>query len=1501
MNCSPKCRKSKHKDLNFSSVLSIGEENAAKVKGQLPRLCSNFALVKDQCGRTALHLAASCGKCDILEWLVTEHAADLNSKDEESGWTSLHRSVFYGHLDCAVRLIQCGADLSSLDKEGLSPLDLIQLDSPVQITSSVQAKVIQSCTSSSNDELTLRAGDIVKDITVIGNKCWNGLLNGKRGYFPRKCVKLLRKDYPLELYTWGSNTNFTLGHRDENTRHTPEILECPLGAANVFIKEVVMCKFHTVFLSDDGRVFTCGHGRGGRLGHGDEDTILEPKQVMGLDDLKCVAIAAAQDHTVVVTEDGSVYTFGLNDSYQLGHSPAPRECLFPKMVLVKSWRGKAIVGAAAGRYHSVFHTQNEVYSCGLNAGQLGHSKGEEHQILPRQISGLADRNVSISKLTCSDAATVCATTKGDIFLLNLYTCRRIISRFADLTHLEVFGGELDMTSPKNSGSFWWRTRHDITKEQWQKTQLTDELVVTALKSRGTVFQWKAGFGSAKECYWQHSRQVTVKDFAFGKQFLIVSDRGEAFTCLPEQTKPSSLKADAKKRTRTSSISQKTSESTLAHSPPLSSSPLRNFTKEKDHSHAPASSSVLSLLAEEESKKDVLRFRLERIPYIHRGLRVFTDNKSRGFAALQISPKEGLKNQPRVSPSMLWRHMTQLLEETSCEDDIHDVEFLVKERAIPAHAFVLSSRSHHCNQLICENKETWPCIADKRMRTIPLRENIDYDTIMNWLRRLYNGDEISDEEVFVEGVAVKGRNGYHCLRKDGNSKEMPPELNKTAVEIKNELDEDVMHPDRVLADLLHLAEANLDTFAAATFDEEEETLPNSSSEDDLDFVDINQGRIIETTTKAPRKGEEDTLSSWAKSMIFSRLNCPDLYDVVIVCEDGTELQCHKCILVAGLDYFRSMWASDWLEASGHCKTIKLPFSADTLEVMLDFLYTGQAGRIRNRADLELLGQVLIVADQLLIYRLKEICEAAISNLITLKNVTQILEFSLLYNANQLRDVCTEFITNNLGYFLEARTLNSLGHEALVETSKAYRSLVKGMPWRIITPSDVHDTFLNESPEPKPGKRRKNARRKKSSKSESEQDAPTSDQPVQDTQAEEGLNVGENGEVFLQQENDKSKSPTIDENAKRDQSTEENATQEHQSPDAQTGYPNGLWYHKNVPESDKPNETARDKTKPAVKLPDDTEEKHDQSPPPKEEVVSKKVFSPEKSAWSSQTSPSPPASSFKDIIEQEKSKAVFDANSVNKVSPSIESCHRTSSELRPQASGALRWTSGSRLSQKQRKRSKSNSVDQSDVEKPDNDAVATAKEHKPTSPAWGGVGKDPVPVNYLRDVMQEEEQRQSGKKPLGVELSPASPRVIASPEKQGSARKKLSWRSQPDFYATAPDFDDQDDVNTGCERFSGLPSSPPNSVWQSTSIASSPPSSPVAFSSILESQEQEISYLDRISKKPFHMTQLEEKAMEELLHHYGGKDNACEFVTVERIPSTAAHPIWKKERSPSLNSS
>lgn len=41
-----------------------------------------------------------------------------------------------------------------------------------------------------------------------------------------------------------------------------------------FCIQVVLCKFHSVFLSKAGRVLTSGHGQGGRLGHGNELSVM---------------------------------------------------------------------------------------------------------------------------------------------------------------------------------------------------------------------------------------------------------------------------------------------------------------------------------------------------------------------------------------------------------------------------------------------------------------------------------------------------------------------------------------------------------------------------------------------------------------------------------------------------------------------------------------------------------------------------------------------------------------------------------------------------------------------------------------------------------------------------------------------------------------------------------------------------------------------------------------------------------------------------------------------------------------------------------------------------------------------------------------------------------------------------------------------------------------------------------------------------------------------------
>ena len=101
-DCTPSCH-STQCAANLISVVTRG--NTRQIKTYFAQCCSNAAHVSDKWGRTALHVAASCGKWEIVDWLVKEKHADYRCKDKESGWTALHRSLFYGQVMSAVYLI----------------------------------------------------------------------------------------------------------------------------------------------------------------------------------------------------------------------------------------------------------------------------------------------------------------------------------------------------------------------------------------------------------------------------------------------------------------------------------------------------------------------------------------------------------------------------------------------------------------------------------------------------------------------------------------------------------------------------------------------------------------------------------------------------------------------------------------------------------------------------------------------------------------------------------------------------------------------------------------------------------------------------------------------------------------------------------------------------------------------------------------------------------------------------------------------------------------------------------------------------------------------------------------------------------------------------------------------------------------------------------------------------------------------------------------------------
>lgn len=75
---------------------------------------------------------------------------------------------------------------------------------------------------------------------------------------------------------------------------------------------------HCLALSSCGEVFSWGSGLYGNLGHGNTEDQPEPKHICILQGMKIMQIACGIWHSAVLTNEGDIYTFGLNQNGQLG-------------------------------------------------------------------------------------------------------------------------------------------------------------------------------------------------------------------------------------------------------------------------------------------------------------------------------------------------------------------------------------------------------------------------------------------------------------------------------------------------------------------------------------------------------------------------------------------------------------------------------------------------------------------------------------------------------------------------------------------------------------------------------------------------------------------------------------------------------------------------------------------------------------------------------------------------------------------------------------------------------------------------------------------------------------------------------------------------------------------------------------------------------------------------------------------------------------------------------
>lgn len=132
---------------------------------------------------------------------------------------------------------------------------------------------------------------------------------------------------------------------------------------------------HKIVLKRDGTVWAWGNNGSGQLGNGGIDPSLTPVQVPGLTNI--IKIIAGGTHTLALKRDGTVWGWGLNSSGQLGDGTTTLFRRTPVQVLGPSGAGvlSSIIDIAAGQEFSLaVRNDGTVWAWGGNFfRQLGNS------------------------------------------------------------------------------------------------------------------------------------------------------------------------------------------------------------------------------------------------------------------------------------------------------------------------------------------------------------------------------------------------------------------------------------------------------------------------------------------------------------------------------------------------------------------------------------------------------------------------------------------------------------------------------------------------------------------------------------------------------------------------------------------------------------------------------------------------------------------------------------------------------------------------------------------------------------------------------------------------------------------------------------------------------------------------------------------------------------------------------------------------------------------------
>ncbi|KAK6536661.1 hypothetical protein TWF281_000883 [Arthrobotrys megalospora] len=775
--------------------------------------------------------------------------------------------------------------------------------------------------------------------------------------------------------------------------------------APTYVKDVQLAKFHSAMITtaSSNNLYICGHGQGGRLGLGHESTEFTFKRVQLPRRVRTVALG--QDHTVAVLENGDVFTWGTGRYGQLGYlanidkNDKEEYQLVPRQVFT-NLRKEKVIGAAASRHHSVVHTTDSIFVFGKNEGQLGlvdaDSRTLEAQTSPRKVAAAALSGQLISMITATDKATAILLENHDVWVLMNFGIMKLTFPFERFPNTGI--------KPTRPTSKYQSKPNFITKIS------SGGNTVAALGRMGDVFTINVEKSTATTT---RSLPIPQRIWSLRKRHMAVRDvdvgqEGAVIIC-----------------TESGSVWQRTRRSKVKELQGVGSTPSTTHM-------AP------QLL---DRAKD---YKFARIP----GLTHIVGVRSNAFGSFAAIRRDVdiLKTQLGVRDPTLWDDLGSLL---SFHDDLN-----------PPNSIETSERIARPDSAVMrERAMDWFLQKDfinVLKETIHEMDLTEYDTVIRSAELDDLGISVPAHSFMLTGRCPQLRSLFARAMKSRTIRY------EGIVELHHQpggtfdLTFEGLNWFSLLIFIFYLYKDVVVTVWTKFSKSKEQTQLFQRVRADLGLLAKHFGlKELSTVTSGlySTKLTLDTdLEEALSDPLFSATG-----DMLLELKDDT-IKVHSSLLCARCSFFDALYhggSGRWLatrkgeEEYAADQLIRVDMkhvTFETMDIVLRFLYSDKSLHLFDTAKatedgvdafIDLVIDVLSVANELMLDRLVEICQRVIGRFVNTRNATSILAAISESSVSTFKEVCLEYIFRNLDIMMETRALDEFDEDLIAELDDAVK--------------------------------------------------------------------------------------------------------------------------------------------------------------------------------------------------------------------------------------------------------------------------------------------------------------------------------------------------------------------------------------------------------------------------------------------------------------------------------